>query len=189
MLTKSTIIVAALALAGEFASASLVGSDGMAKEKHTRMLKRRSPALNGTADNGPCKRGDGAGSSQGSWNNVKVIATTGNLTIVPSSFAAEGQGQTRRPLSESSSSTSDSSSQWSSSEDTRQALQESSSSDQSSSSWSSEASSSSSSWAPAPSASIHAGAGSAPSSGMSVVTSWSGSDVSTICRTLGIILT
>ena len=179
MLNKA-VIISAIALAGEFASASLTGNDAIAKDKHTRMLKRRQ--LNGTVDNAPCRRGDGSGNSAGSFNNVKVIASSGNLTIVPSSYAAES----RQPLSGSSSSSQDSSSQWSSSQDTRQALSDSSSSEQSSSSssssswsWSSDSSASASSSAPAPSASVHGGVGTSPvSGGMSVVTSWSGSDVS-----------
>lgn len=144
MFAKTSLLLAAITLAGEVASVTLSGTESVARERHARMHKRRGVALEGTSGV-PCKRENNPASNAQAYN-VKVVGATNNVTVVPSYYQqGNSNGGTRKPLSQSGN---------------RDGL-----SSSSSATWSSAA----------PSASLVAASG---GSGMSVVTSWSGSDVS-----------
>lgn len=179
MYTQPALLLSVLALAGEVLSTTLGGET--AREHHARQsrMHRRRGLPGNDSDNNPCKREPDPSTRDrkgGSFKFKFTDASTGNVTVIPAtSYLRQGQGEgavsdSRQPLDKAAPSDSLS--------DERLSLQAESSSDDGSSSssspdnsWSSTATTSSA--APAATSPTASGGG-----GMSVVTSWSGDDVS-----------
>lgn len=179
MYAQPAILLSVLALAGEVLSVSL--SEEGARQNHARqarMHRRRGLPANDSEAN-PCKREASSSSSSKGTTSFRIKdASTKNVTVIPAtSYIRQGNGEngnswTRQPLSESGDSSSDALS------DERTSLQEESSAESDSSSGVASSSSSSTSSSAAPAQSSAASTGG--SGGMTQVTSWSGSDVSSL---------
>lgn len=176
MYPQPAILLGVLALAGEVLSVSLAGGEN-ARQHHARQsrMHRRRGLPGNDSDNNPCKREQDSSSSKGTTSFRITDASTGNVTVIPAtSYIRQGQGEnayseSRKPLNNGESSSDVLS-------DERTSLASEASAEDESSSWeASSSSSTSSSAAPATSSATSSGGS---GGGMSVVTSWSGDDVS-----------